>query len=428
LPFKFNLHRYSEGETVTALAAAEARAAMLAPGSNGGLLESPLGWRAFDNLEGAAAVAAADPAPAPAVFLPDFEGGSGGGGGDALPPTKGCAVMLLTGGGEAMTAAVLEVQLQAESSAESSSSAKNGTNDAAWDFEPAMRWTSLTAVRGAAPAPRQNPAVCAVPAATAATAAATGGADPAGVVGGVFVYGGFDGERETNDAAILVRRRRRSRRSGAAAEAAEAVEASWEWEWEWVTLPVAAYSPSPPARSHALAFATPTPSPAALAAAAVEAVALTDIYVFGGYRSGGSSGGLRNDLWRLDAATLRWSSPEMFGDVPPPRRDAALAVTSTAGYDTAGGAGVNGSSGSGRNRIGNGVGGDGGLVLVHGGCAADGEPLADLYSLHLASLTWTRLPPDSSALSDAAADAADALVSDDGGYYGGAVQVEFRLP
>ena len=89
----------------------------------------------------------------------------------------------------------------------------------------------------------------------------------------------------------------------------------------------------------------------------------------GGYRSGAASGGLRNDLWRLDATTLTWSNPEMFGDVPPPRRDAAIAVTSVS------------SSGVGR-------------VFVHGGCAADGEALADAYTLDVATLEWARLPPD----------------------------------
>ena len=89
----------------------------------------------------------------------------------------------------------------------------------------------------------------------------------------------------------------------------------------------------------------------------------------GGYRSGAASGGLRNDLWRLDATTRTWSNPEMFGDVPPPRRDAAIAVTSVS------------SSGVGR-------------VFVHGGCAADGEALADAYTLDVATLEWARLPPD----------------------------------
>ena len=52
----------------------------------------------------------------------------------------------------------------------------------------------------------RRPATCALPAGTAAVAAAAAGADPAGVVGGLFVYGGYDGEDETNDAHVLLRR------------------------------------------------------------------------------------------------------------------------------------------------------------------------------------------------------------------------------
>ena len=88
----------------------------------------------------------------------------------------------------------------------------------------------------------------------------------------------------------------------------------------------------------------------------------------GGYRSGAEAGGVRNDLWRLDAATLTWSSPETFGDVPAPRRDAAIATTCAS------------ASGAGR-------------VFVHGGRAADGEALADCHVLDIADMTWTRLPP-----------------------------------
>ena len=212
--------------------------------------------------------------------------------------------------------------------------------------------------RGNGARARERPATCALPAGTAAVAAAAAGADPAGVVGGLFVYGGYDGEDETNDAHVpcgarsTTKRRRRSGRRPAAA-------------WEWVRPDRAPRTPAPPKRSHASAFATPLPfvgSPAASAHAA-------DVWVMGGYRSGAASGGLRNDLWRLDATTLTWSNPEMFGDVPPPRRDAAIAVTSVS------------SSGVGR-------------VFVHGGCAADGEALADAYTLDVATLERARLPPD----------------------------------
>jgi hypothetical protein len=82
---------------------------------------------------------------------------------------------------------------------------------------------------------------------------------------------------------------------------------------------------------------------------------------------------LRNDLWRLDTSTFVWSCPEAIGDVPGPRRDAAVAVTPVS------------RSGLGR-------------VFLHGGAAADGEPLADLYALDLGSLSWTRLPPGDQVL------------------------------
>lgn len=424
-----------EGDTAAALVAAEARAAVLAPGG-GGVLESPLGWREFDSLEGAAAAAAiteGEVDPALAVFLSDSGdgdlGGHGGrGGGDALPPTKGCAVMLLTGG-DTMTALVLEVHLETEVAV--AASTHTTATGSAWDFEPAMRWVQVE-VRGPAPRPRQNPAVCAVPAATAAAAAAAGGADPAGVVGGVFVYGGFDGTRELSDAAILIRRRRGSTfsRRGRGDEDIKGQgggfqeEREWEWEWQWVELPAAAHSPAPPLRSHALAFATPMLSmesavralraPATRGEEEDRACACTDIYVMGGYRSGSgaasSAGGLRNDLWRLDAATLCWSSPEMFGDVPPPRRDAAAAVAAPIFTDGAAGGSI-GSSGR------SGGGGEGqGHVLVHGGCASDGEPLSDVYSLDLASLSWTRLPPDSSALRDSPSTSSSSAGLDDNGY------------
>ena len=35
-----------------------------------------------------------------------------------------------------------------------------------------------------------------------------------------------------------------------------------------------------------------------------------------------------------------------------------------------------------------------GRAFVHGGCAADGEPLADAYSFDIATNEWSRLPPD----------------------------------
>ena len=127
----------------------------------------------------------------------------------------------------------------------------------------------------------------------------------------------------------------------------------------------------PPARSHACVFATPAPFSGSQAARDTYATGegfSTDIWLLGGYQQNASSGGLRNDLWRLDTSTLTWSSPTHFGDVPSPRRDAAVAVTSMS------------RSGSGR-------------VFVHGGCAGDGEPLACLFSLDLGTLMWTRLPP-----------------------------------
>ena len=82
---------------------------------------------------------------------------------------------------------------------------------------------------------------------------------------------------------------------------------------------------------------------------------------------------MRNDLWRLDTSTFCWSCPETIGDVPGPRRDAAVAVTPVS------------RSGLGR-------------VFLHGGAAADGEPLADFYALDLGSLAWTRLPPGDQVL------------------------------
>ena len=60
-----------------------------------------------------------------------------------------------------------------------------------------------------------------------------------------------------------------------------------------------------------------------------------------------NAGALRNDLWRLDTSTFCWSCPETIGDVPGPRRDAAVAVTPVS------------RSGLGR-------------VFLHGGAAADG--------------------------------------------------------
>ena len=110
----------------------------------------------------------------------------------------------------------------------------------------------------------------------------------------------------------------------------------------------------------------------------------TDVYVLGGYAGrvdrrdddetfSKNAGALRNDLWRLDTSTFCWSCPEAIGDVPSPRRDAAVAVTPAS------------RSGLGR-------------VFLHGGAAADGEPLADFYALDLGSLAWTRLPPGDQVL------------------------------
>ena len=148
-----------------------------------------------------------------------------------------------------------------------------------------------------------------------------------------------------------------------------------------------ASSPSPPARSHACAFATPPPfagSEAARDAYETGASVRTDVYVLGGYAGrvgrrdddetfSKNAGALRNDLWRLDTSTFCWSCPEAIGDVPSPRRDAAVAVTPVS------------RSGLGR-------------VFLHGGAAADGEPLADFYALDLGSLAWTRLPPGDQVL------------------------------
>lgn len=346
-----------EEETKASLAAAETRAAATAP-FGGGLLESPLAWRRVEPAEASPDDASlrrlagtALPDPAPPVFIPDLSSGSSSedllfDASDGEPSASGVAVVLLAGAAPTMKALALRVDVE---------------QSALWSLEPTTRWVALddAAVAGTAPAPRERPATCALPAGTAAVAAAAAGADPAGVVGGLFVYGGYDGEDETNDAHVLLRR--------AFDDETTETKAGGDRPplWEWVRLDRAPRTPAPPKRSHASAFATPPPfvgSPAASAHAA-------DVWVMGGYRSGAASGGLRNDLWRLDATTLTWSNPEMFGDVPPPRRDAAIAVTSVS------------SSGVGR-------------VFVHGGCAADGEALADAYTLDVATLEWARLPPD----------------------------------
>ena len=198
------------------------------------------------------------------------------------------------------------------------------------------------------------------------------------MVGGVFVYGGFDGSAEMSDAHVLLRR---------ITDAADAGLSNPLPAWEWIRVAKDASSPSPPARSHACAFATPPPfagSEAARDAYETGASVRTDVYVLGGYAGrvgrrdddetfSKNAGALRNDLWRLDTSTFCWSCPEAIGDVPSPRRDAAVAVTPVS------------RSGLGR-------------VFLHGGAAADGEPLADFYALDLGSLAWTRLPPGDQVL------------------------------
>ena len=378
-----------------ALASAERRAGALAP-TGGGLVETPLGWRAVQaanasvvaemgtspdggakktrggatapNPEKGVGVSA-PPDPRPPVFIPDRDPYALDATEDGAPSTSGVAVTLLPGG-ESVTFTALAVSTPSATSR--------------WDVDPAAKWLATgaeAAVAGEAPPGRESPAVCALPVATAAVAAAAAGSDPAGVVGGVFVYGGFDGSAEMSDAHVLLRRVF-SRDSGD--DASPPLPA-----WEWICVARDASSPSPPARSHAVAFATPPPfagSDAARDAFETGASVRTDVYVLGGFVGRESAAddadpgapprlgsGLRNDMWRLDAATFCWSCPEAIGDVPSPRRDAAVAVTPIS------------RSGMGR-------------VFLHGGAAADGEPLADVYALDLGSLVWTRLPPGDQVL------------------------------
>jgi hypothetical protein len=400
------------------LASAERRAGALAP-TGGGLLETPLEWRAVlasnasvvaemvtspgggakktrggaaapkpkegdEDAETAVVGVSALLDPCPPVFIPDRDPFALDATEDGAPSTSGVAVTLLPGG-ETITFAALAVSTPGASSP--------------WDVDPAARWLeagSAERVAGAAPPGRESPAVCALPAATAAVAAAAAGSDPAGVVGGVFVYGGFDGAAEMNDAHVLLRR----------VSDADVRDSPELPAWEWIRVARDRSSPSPPPRSHACAFATPPPfagSEAAREAYRTGASVRTEVYVLGGYArrsrdaaaaddepkksknaAGNENGatrnnrdhlgsGLRNDLWRLDTSTFVWSCPEAIGDVPGPRRDAAVAVTPVS------------RSGLGR-------------VFLHGGAAADGEPLADLYALDLGSLSWTRLPPGDQVL------------------------------
>ena len=403
------------------LASAERRAGALAP-TGGGLLETPLGWRAVrasnvsvvadmvtspgggakktreedtaapersDAQKGAKKVVGVSALldPCPPVFIPDRDPYALDATEDGAPSTSGVAVTLLPGG-ETVTFAALAVSTPSATSR--------------WDLDPAARWLAAgaeAAAAGAAPPGRESPAVCALPAATAAVAAAAAGADPAGVVGGVFVFGGFDGSAELSDAHVLLRRVFAREDAGDAGDASPAPSLP---AWEWVEASRDASSPSPPARSHACAFATPPPfagSEAARDAYETGASVRTDVYVLGGYAGperadaaagaepkdakdsksraplarDGAPAGLRNDLWRLDTSTFVWSCPEAIGDVPCPRKDAAVAVTPAS------------RSGLGR-------------VFLHGGAAADGEPLADFYALDLGSLVWTRLPPGDQVL------------------------------
>ena len=375
------------------LASAERRAGALAP-TGGGLLETPLGWRGVQaanasvvaemgtsaHLGGAKLTRGGEAAtnpdeesvgvskpldPCPPVFIPDRDPYALDATEDGAPSTSGVVVTLLPGG-KIVTFAALAVSTPSATTR--------------WDLDPAAKWLAAEteAVAGAAPPARESPAVCALPAATAAVAAAAAGADPAGVVGGVFVYGGFDGSAEMSDAHVLLRR---------ITDAADAGLSPPLPAWEWIRVAKDASSPSPPARSHACAFATPPPfagSEAARDAYETGASVRTDVYVLGGYAGrvdrrdddetfSKNAGALRNDLWRLDTSTFCWSCPEAIGDVPSPRRDAAVAVTPVS------------RSGLGR-------------VFLHGGAAADGEPLADFYALDLGSLAWTRLPPGDQVL------------------------------
>ena len=325
-----------ELDTQKKLAAAETRAPPLALTSDG-LLDCPLGWRPLQCDGDSSFASNADPA-AP-IFLPKY-GAAGAEDGDT--PERGCAVMIMAGGSRKgkMSVAVLDVDTVVDP--------ESGI------LEAKTAWLALDSVSGTPPEYRENPAVCAVPPIAAATAAASAGSDPNTVTGGVFVFGGYDGTKETSDAHVLLRRQVHTRGG------------KGDVSWEWIKLVKASKSPSPPPRSHSIAFATPPPFASSPAS---QDAPRADVYVFGGYRSGATQGGLRNDLWRLDLATMHWSNPEQFGDVPAPRRDAAVAVSFVSG------------SGTGR-------------AFIHGGCAADGEPLADAYSFDIATNEWSRLPPD----------------------------------
>ena len=203
------------------LASAERRAGALAP-TGGGLLETPLGWRGVQtanasvvaemgtsaHLGGAKQTRGGEAAtnpdeksvgvskpldPCPPVFIPDRDPYALDATEDGAPSTSGVVVTLLPGG-KIVTFAALAVSTPSATTR--------------WDLDPAAKWLAAEteAVAGAAPPARESPAVCALPAATAAVAAAAAGADPAGVVGGVFVYGGFDGSAEMSDAHVLLRR------------------------------------------------------------------------------------------------------------------------------------------------------------------------------------------------------------------------------
>ena len=278
------------------------------------------------------------------------------------PSTSGVVVTLLPGG-KIVTFAALAVSTPSATTR--------------WDLDPAAKWLAAETRRLRARRPdARGPAVCALPAATAAVAAAAAGADPAGVVGGVFVYGGFDGSAEMSDAHVLLRRVHGRRRR------ASRLRPAWEW------IRVAATQTLPPPRAVAACAFTDA---AALRRLGGGAGRLRDgrgrahgrvraRRVRGSSRTSRrrrtfskNAGALRNDLWRLDTSTFCWSCPEAIGDVPSPRRDAAVAVTPVS------------RSGLGR-------------VFLHGGAAADGEPLADFYALDLGSLAWTRLPPGDQVL------------------------------
>ena len=377
-----------EAETRALLEAAEARASVLAPGG-GGVLESPLTWRELigtgaEDVAGDAAASDLECDALAPVFLPYRDGD-----GDVEPAARGCVVTILPGGDGTTTTATAMKGGDAKKRRKKKDAAATdedaaprmavtcveiddaGGADASWDYEPKLAWAAIAPV-GDAPVSVQNPAICALSATAAATAAAAGGADPADVVGGVFVYGGFDPrlKAETSEACALIRRKRFRRtaakqRGGSGDDLSDVSDEEDPRddefappEWEWVRLPRALFSPPPPPRSHAVAFA-PAPEPGTM----------PDVFVHGGYQSGV---GLVNDLWRFDVASLRWCSPEQYGDVPCPRRDAACATAPGAR----------------------------GRTFVHGGVAADGATLGDAYAFDATTCAWTRLPPDAVAASE----------------------------